>query len=316
MKQRFQSRLMVAAGAVGAVAFLLAIGGCSKAAVAQKPAGPLIEYLGAWGVKGAEPGQLDQPAGIATDVRGNVYIADAGSRYVEKFSQQGTPMLAFQDDHLKHPQSIAVDRGGAIYVSDPVRATVFVFFPDGTRYREIHVKAKGNAENTLDVTVADDGSMSVLDVNGAKVFDFTPSFRLVRTWQPKPAPSTPSNASGRPKSIVAGQADALYVSGLGGDIQRYSDGKLTAELGPVEDGTKVGIGDQFAVTNNYIFVTDPDGRALHVWTSDGQPKVKVDLTPELGQGERFAPPIAVSPAGELLVIDAPQSRVLRYRINL
>src|SRR5215469_1531913 len=112
-----RSRLMSIVVLAALFPISVAIAGCSKVAVAQKPAGPLIEYLGAWGVRGAQPGQLDQPAGIATDVRGNVYIANAGSQYVEKFSQQGTPMLAFQDDHLKHPQSIAVDRGGAIYVS-------------------------------------------------------------------------------------------------------------------------------------------------------------------------------------------------------
>jgi hypothetical protein len=41
----------------------------------------------------------------------------------------------------------------------------------------------------------------------------------------------------------------------------------------------------------------------------------MDLAPELGQGSRVAPALAVSPRKELLVLDASESRVLRYRIN-
>jgi hypothetical protein len=294
-----------------ALAAIPALAGCLGRVSAQKAQLPPLQYLGAWGVHGTDPGQLDQPTSIATDTQGNVYIADAGSQYVDKFSRQGTPMLAFQDDRLKHPQSIAVDRGGAIYVSDPVRGSVFIFFPDGDRYREIRLKTKANSENTLDVTVADDGSMSVLDVNAAKVFDFTPGFRLERTWQPT------ANSSGRPRSIVAGQADTLFIGGNGSNvIQRYLQGKLAAEIGGQTAPPGVKIGDQFAVANNYIFVTEADGRTLHVWTADGTPKLVVDLTPELGQGNHTAPPIAFSPVGELFIMDAPQARVLRYRVNL
>jgi DNA-binding beta-propeller fold protein YncE len=297
--------------ATATLAAMPLLAGCSRLASAQKAPLPPLQYLGAWGVRGSDPGQLDLPASIATDVQGNVYIADSGSQFVDKFSRQGTPLLAFQDDRLKHPQSIAVDRGGAIYVSDPVRGSVFIFFPDGDRYREIHLNTKKNPENKLDVAVADDGAMSVLDVNAAKVFDFTPGFRLVRTWQPSAGLS--GGGAGRPRSIEAGQADAFYLGGAASNaIQRYAQGKLAAEVGAA--GAK--IGEQFAVTNNYVFVMDADGRELQVWTVDGTPKAVVDLTPELGMTNRLAPPIAVSPAGELFIVDAPQARVLRYRINL
>ena len=60
---------------------------------------------------------------------------------------------------------------------------------------------------------------------------------------------------------------------------------------------------------------DTDGRMLHVWTMDGTPKLDMDLAPELGQAPRSAPPIAVSPRGELLILAVPEARVLRYRIN-
>jgi hypothetical protein len=52
-----------------------------------------------------------------------------------------------------------------------------------------------------------------------------------------------------------------------------------------------------------------------VVTTDGNPRLDMDLAPQLGQGTRPAPPLAVSPRHELLVLDAPEHRVLGYRIN-
>jgi hypothetical protein len=60
---------------------------------------------------------------------------------------------------------------------------------------------------------------------------------------------------------------------------------------------------------------DPNGLTLHIVTTDGAPKLDVDLAPQLGQGNRRAPALAVSSRSELLVLDAPETRVLRYRIS-
>jgi hypothetical protein len=54
---------------------------------------------------------------------------------------------------------------------------------------------------------------------------------------------------------------------------------------------------------------------LHVWALDGRPQLDADLAPELGQAKRSAPALAISPRKELLVLDAPEARVLRYRID-
>src|SRR5271169_1113988 len=79
--------------------------GCSHfetRAESEKRAGPPLEYLGAWGAKGYGPGQLQEPTSIATDKIGNIYIVDAGSRFVHKFGPAGKPLLSFQEDPLKH----------------------------------------------------------------------------------------------------------------------------------------------------------------------------------------------------------------------
>ncbi len=163
----------------------LSLAGCLQTetqAVQQKPAGPALEYLGAWGTRGDGPGQLQDPVSIAGDALGNAYIADPGTGFVHKFGSQGKALLSFQEDGLKHPQSIAVDGGGAIYVSDPVRASVFIFVPGGDHYRELRLRTRASAANFLSVAIADDGLIYIFDSDASKVFTYNPRLRLEQTW--------------------------------------------------------------------------------------------------------------------------------------
>src|SRR5580704_367179 len=136
-------------------------------ALQQKPVGLALEYIGEWGSQGDGPGQLQDPASIAADTLGNVFIADPATGFIHKFAPRGKALLSFQQDGLKHPQSIAVDNGGAIYVTDPARGSVFIFFPggEGNRYRELRLRTRASASNSLSVAVAADGLIHVFDAD-------------------------------------------------------------------------------------------------------------------------------------------------------
>jgi DNA-binding beta-propeller fold protein YncE len=293
--------------------------GCSEAnmhteAQSRKSAPPSLQYIGAWGSKGAEPGQLDKPASIAVDALGNSYVADVGSHFIHKFGARGTPLLSFQDTLLNHPQSITVDSGGAMYVTDPVRGSVFIFFPSGDRYRILRLATRPNAENVLSVAVDDTGFIYVLDAGARKVFTFTQRLRPARTWQLSGGDPSSRGYGG---AIAAGPDGFLYVVDPTAErVLRFaSDGHVVSEISATADGIDRKLSEEFAVSSKYIFAMDADGRMLHVWAIDGKPELDVDLAPELGQGARFAPALAASPHGELLVLDDAGARVLRYRIN-
>lgn len=279
-----------------------------------KTAKPSLSYVGEWGMKGSDPGQLDQPRSIAADVIGNCYVADLGSQFIEKFDARGTPLLAFQDPALTHPESIAVDRGGAIYVSDAARGSVFIFFPNGDRYRELRLPGRGNAENMVGVAVDDDGLIYIFDANAGKIFSYTSRFKLVRSWQPF---GNGQGSRGRGGAIASGSDGYLYIADpVGNRIMRVTgDGHVSLEIRGGADGSGRKLSEEFTVANKYVFAMDADGRMLHVWTNDGKPVLDVDLAPELGQGSRYPPSLAVNAHGELLVLDDRQSRVLRYKIN-
>jgi sugar lactone lactonase YvrE len=309
---------MVSLAGMGlALVFVFSLAGCSHdttVAEAQKPTPPSVTFLGAWGAKGDGPGQLDQPVSIATDPTGNVYLADAGSQYINKFADTGTPLLSFQQPGLQHPQSITIDSGGAIYVTDSARGSAFVFLPSGDRYRELRPKTRPNSDSALSIAVSDDGTVHILDAGEGRVFPYTSRFRSQPSWQP--AASVP-NTRVRAEAIATAPDGFLYLADPSSDrILRFTeDGNFTAKVDASADGTARKLSNSFAVSRSYIFAMDANGRMLHVWSMDGTSKLDIDLAPELGEGNRSAPGLAVSSRKELFVLDAPEARVLRYSIN-
>lgn len=296
---------------------MIAIAGCSGgiAETQAKSQLPAVQYVGAWGVKGDQPGQLKDPRGIATDSFGDVYVADAGNQFIEKFDPQGKPLLSFQEDALKQPQFIAVDSGGGIYVTDPVRSSVFVFFPEGDRYRELRLPTKHSGENELSVAIGDDGRVHVLDGELGKVFNYSaPPFRIAPSWL-VPASAPHSNARRGP--IAAGPDGYIYVADPAGNrILRFTDdGHLVSEIDLNPSGTGDRLSGAFAVYSGYIFVVSADGHTLHILATDGTQRIDTDLAPELDQVGGTVSALAVSPDRELFILDGSKAQVLSFRIN-
>lgn len=299
-----------------ALVCLTGVSGCSRAdsQTRSQMAVDALRFVGSWGAKGDGPGHLDKPACIATDALGNVYIADAGSQFIHKFDPKGTPLLSFQETFLQNPDSIAVDDGGAIYVADSVRGDVWIFLPSGGHYLSLRLPRHRGAENPLSITVGDDGVIDVLDTGADKIFTYSPRLRLLRSWQPGADARDPGS---RPAAIAAASDGYFYVLDPPANrILRFdADRRLVSEIDAGAGGMGRKLSGEFAVSNGLIFAMDSNGHTLHVWTTDGKPKLDADLDSQLGSGDRPAPPLAAGPHGELLLLDASGSRVLRYRVR-
>jgi hypothetical protein len=285
--------------------------GLSTAALVPRP--PSIDYLDSWGVKGNDPGQLQEPSAMATNSLGDVFVTNSGNAYVNKFEANGTPLLSLQEDGLNHPEAISVDDGGAFYVGDPVRDSVFIFLPSGDKYKELHLKTRPSTENQISVAVGDDGLIHVLDSNAGKVFTFTPRAKLLQTWEPSAGGSTAS----RYGPLTRASDQFLYVGNSAGTILKFTrEGQRVEEIRATSSVARWDTSAGFAIWSNHIFVMDLDGHTLHAAGIDGTTTLDVDLAPQLGQGHRAPPIIAVDSQGDLFVLDPLECRILRYRIKL
>jgi DNA-binding beta-propeller fold protein YncE len=245
-----------------------------------------------------------------------VFVTNAGNAYVNKFGgSTGTPLLSLQEDGMNHPEAVTVDDGGAFYVGDPVRDSVFIFKPEGDKLKELRLKTKPSDENRISVAVGNDGLIHVLDSNAAKVFTFTPRAKLVQTWLPGAGSS--GSAATRYDPIVGASDGFFYVGTSAGSILKFTrEGQRVAEIHPATNGVRWDPASGFAIWSNHVFVMDADGHTLHVATLDGATTLDTDLAPQLGLGHRNAPMLAVSAQGDLLVLDPLECRILRYRVKL
>ena len=61
---------------------------------------------------------LSNPAGVAADGAGNVYIADTGDNAIKKWSPASNTVTALVASGLSGPSGVAVDRAGNVYIAD------------------------------------------------------------------------------------------------------------------------------------------------------------------------------------------------------
>ncbi len=278
----------------------------------QQP--PPFEFLGAWGDKGDGPGKLDAPVAFAADALGRVFFADPGSGFVHKFESGGTPLLSFEDSRVVRASGIAVDSGGAIYIADAERGNILIFFPDGTFLRSMRIAPQRHFSGALGISVDDQGNLYVPDPAGSRVMKFDGRGRLVKTWK---APQNARSADERPLAVATAQDGSAFVAYTKtGRIEKYSsDGSWITSWMATENETATPRAiTGFAVAGQFVFTAGATPPRIRVWTLDGQRKLDDDLGGRLDGVA--APQIAVTPGGELLILDPSAPRVFRFRMHL
>ena len=276
------------------------------------PPQPPLEFVGAWGVRGDGPGQVSSPVALAADVAGNVYTVEPASGFVNKFSSAGHPRLSFQDEHVNlHPGSIAVDEAGGIYVADTERGSVFIYYPDGQRYRELNTGAPEASRSSLRIAVDRVGVIYVAGERPFGVRKYNVRGRLLGAWG---TPAYKDAAVDEPGGIAWGPDNLVYVSEARlGIIRVYRGGELVRTFKPLDAGAVLG---GVAATGKFVIGADSRNHLIYIWGSDSGYILRGELRNWIAGDAPSPQGVAVTPAGELLVLDAPRARVLRFRLHL
>ncbi len=305
-----------------------------------KPAPPPIEFLGAWGAKGAGPGLLADPRTIATDDFGEVYITDAGSttRFIHKFTRDGRPLLSFEPlAPILNPCAAAVDLGGAIYSLECGPNALYVFKPEGDLIHTIR-SGLGAPVQPSGVTVDNEGRIYIADSHSRRILRYTPRGSLLGAWGGKGTGSARQKAplegaAVHADQIVSSLDGSLFIcdSASGwfahispaGTIQRewtLSDSGISTTAGS-HAGSGTGSTQHFylAVTKTSLIAITGTNSApvLHVFSYDGQEKLSRPLSDlDISLAHITLTGIAAMQDGELFILDASGPSILRLRINL
>ena len=132
-----------------------------------------------WGVRGFGNGQLESPQGIAVDGNGYVYVADAGTNRITKFTSDGDYVtqwgnLGSGNGQFSSPEGVAVDKDGNVYVADSKNYRVQEFSSNGAYLGQFGSKGSGPGQFDLPVNVAVDnsGHIYVVDSNNDRIDEF------------------------------------------------------------------------------------------------------------------------------------------------
>jgi len=296
------------------VLFFLASCGHPAAPAPKPPPPPPFEFLGAWGTKGQDPGQLDAPVSFAADNLGNIFFADPAAGFVDKFEANGTPLQSFEDASVRHASGIAVDAGGAIYLANAQQGNILVFFPDGTFFQSWRGAAERHFSGALGFSLDEEGTLYLPDATNSRVMKFNNHGHLLKSW---PAPQKAQTPDERPSWISAEPDNSLFVAYFStGRIEKFSaDGSALASwpAAKTPSGESSPISG-FTSNSDFVFTMAASSGEIRVWGMDGQHKLDADLESSLGK--IAAPQIAVTPHAELLVFDPSVPKVFRFRMHL
>lgn len=161
---------------------------------------------------------FQNPTGLTTDGDCNLYVVNTKLKKVYVFDRNGKPYFSFGGEEVfKWPVGIAVDdERGHIYVSDARKHDVLVFDKKGNAlYSMLETGAKDAApvdvgfNFPLDLEVASDGRVVVLDAMNARIKVYSPEGEFLTTWGER---GDGWSRFGMPKGIAIDTDDNLYVT--------------------------------------------------------------------------------------------------------
>ena len=157
----------------------------------DKPFTTSPTYLSSFGSLGSGNGQFNNPAGMAVNTSGDLWIADSANNRVEKFDTKGEYQSQFGstgtgNGQFKTPVDIAITAGGDLWVTDAINARVEKFNAKGEYLSQFgsYGGANGQFYEPSGVAIAPNGHIWVTDFRSYRVQEFTASGEFIQSVGP------------------------------------------------------------------------------------------------------------------------------------
>ncbi|MDT8385738.1 MAG: NHL repeat-containing protein [Gammaproteobacteria bacterium] len=202
------------------------------------PQEPPYELAKTWGDKGAEPGQFNEPTGIAV-VGTEVFVSDARNARIQVFDLDGRFLRAFGHGQLGRPMNLTIARG-ELYVADYFNDRIHIYSLDGRWLRA--VGASGSKPGAFDapggVAVAANGDLLVADFYNQRVQQLHADGLFKRQWGVTRQAGVFGGKLGYPTGVALSADGTLFIAdGYNDRVLAYGlngsgpDGELTAKWG-------------------------------------------------------------------------------------
>jgi hypothetical protein len=273
----------------------------------------LLEFVGEWGMRGENPGELAQPAGLAVDGANRVYIADRRTGLLQKFEENGVPSLASEDLSVRTAAALAVDSGGAIYVADVRGGRVWIHYPEGDVLRNFRIASQRSADPAFTFCITSEGLIIVPDPDGERLQAFNATGRLENIWRVR---QWLGGEPARPTAAAVGPDDFVYVADSAAPrIAKFTGRGELVTVSQTPDGA-TGPLRGLGVSRNRVFVLRGVRPQLDIWSFDGKHLATLDFGNHQDDVSAASIYFAVSPDEQIFVLDPARQRVLRFRLHM
>ncbi len=140
-------------------------------------------FIGSVGSFGNQPGQFNEPVGLAAAPDGSIYVADTWNGRVQRLSADLLPLgewavNAWDSQSINNKPYLATDSSGRVYVTDPEGYRVLVFSPTGAYLNRFgQFGADANSLGLPNgIAVGPDDSLWVADAGNHRVLGYAPLF--------------------------------------------------------------------------------------------------------------------------------------------
>lgn len=266
---------------------------------------------------GTGEGKLYRPRGIATDKRGNVYIADTENARIQKYDGDMNFIATFGTKgsgpgQLDRPSGIAVDDTGAIYVDDNGNQTLVKFAADGSyvkEWRDLGIYGP------RDMALGPNNHLYIVNSGPLQIVNFDPATETKTAW------GKVGDEEGdffQPTGIAVGD-NLVFVTDFGNNrIQAFDlEGQFVRQWAvDVWGDTPTHLPDiVFDEESKYLFVTNGNRNEILAFDING--RVLTEMFTEAESALDFPSSLAISTTNgqrRLFVMNANNGVVSKFAI--
>lgn len=276
-------------------------------------------YFGSFGGENSGPGKLSGPAAIATDAKGNVWVADTGNSRVQEFNSEGEFLSQFgaegaNDGLFSSPRGIAVDAKGNVWVADTISSRIQEFNSKGEFVRKFGSYGTGNGKFNSLQGLAADAEGHVWAVNAASGKSRVQEFSSEGAYMAQFGTSGAENGQLKePEGIAIDAKGNFWIADTGNNrVEEFNTkGEYVAKFGSLGSGNgqlKSPSALAFDGEGN-LWVTDAGNNRIEKFTPEGAYLAQLG-TAGNGSGQ-FSEPhgIATDAKGHLWIADTGNDRV-------
>ncbi len=267
-----------------------------------------------WGGPGAQPGEFNEPRGIAVDRNYNVYVVDSKNDRIQKLGPNGQPITVWGkkgsgQGEFQDPGGIALAPDGSVYVADTWNHRIQKFDGNGTFLLEWHEENPG-FWGPRGVAVAADGTVYVTDTGNKRVLAYTPDGKRLRSWGKE---GTKSGEFIEPVGIAVDDQGRVIVADTGNRRLQFFDAEGNFKQEWQVFGWEEFYSEPYlAPWGNMIYVTDSFNHRFALYTGS-RSLAGVWGSSGTGRGQFNRPiGIAVDANGAVYVTDTLNHRVQKF----